>query len=313
MKKLTKVYAAVALSLSSYVCAQNPDPKELPSNKGTFAQSQEQPGSQTLAALRKRAEAGDAEAQYQLFLRYEKENGAVEARAEAVGWLRKAAEAGLPIAQVSLGLLYREGKREVAMNLEEAVQWFRKAAEQGNALGESELGFMYEKGDGVAKDEAEAVRWYTRAADRGLPIAKFDLAFMYEKGHGVPVDVDKAIALYEQSSFSIPTARRNLAILYHDGKLQPKDLAEAYKWAVLDVSAEERRIRQETGVGEDVDSTPRLGYALVLLKDFSKDMSKKDRENGLRMAQDWIQNNTAHLGDEPQTFPETLKRIKKIK
>ena len=56
---------------------------------------------------------------------------------------------------------------------------------------------------------------------------------------GVPVDVNKAIALYEESAFSIPTARRNLAILYHEGKLRPKDLAAAYKWALLDVSAEE--------------------------------------------------------------------------
>jgi TPR repeat protein len=266
----------------------------------------------SLAELRKRAEAGDVEAQYSLFLQYQEGKSSVEARAEAVGWLRKAAEAGHETAQVSLGLLYREGKRGVARNPEEAVKWFRKSAEQGNASGESELGLMYERGEGVAKDETEAVRWYTRAADHGLPIAKFDLAFMYEQGHGVPVDVDKAIALYEESAFSIPTARRNLAILYHDGKLRPKDLAAAYKWALLDVSAEERRaLKEGMGEGEDFDPKPRLGYALVLLEDFAKGMSKREKENGLRMAQDWIRSNAAHLGDEPQTFPETLKHTKK--
>jgi hypothetical protein len=265
-----------------------------------------------LGELHKRAEAGDAQAQYLLFLHYQEGESPIEDREEAVGWLRKAAETGNAKAQVSLGLLYRGGNLGVARNPEAAVQWFRKSAEQGNASGESELGFMYETGDGIAKDETEAARWYMRAADHGLPIAKFDLAFMYEQGHGVPVDIDKAITLYEEAAFSIPAARRNLAILYHDGKLRPKDLAAAYKWALLDVSAEERRtLREGSGKGEYFDPKPRLGYAIVLLEDFAKGMSTKDKETGVRMAQDWIQSHAAQLGDEPRTFPGTLKRIKK--
>ena len=89
-------------------------------------------------------------------------------------------------------------------------------------------------------------------------------------------------------------------------------MAAAYKWALLDVSAEERRaLREGMGQGEDFDPKPRLGYAVVLLEDFAQGMSKKDKENGLRMAQDWIRSNAAHLGAEPRTFRETLKRIKK--
>ena len=268
-----------------------------------------QPQAPALAELRKRAEAGDAQAQYRLYLQYQEGKSPIEGRAEAIDWLRKAAGAGNPTAQVELGLLYRGGKLGATKNPEEAVQWFRKAAEQGDASGESELGFMYEAGDGIVKDEAEAARWYTRAADHGLPVAKFDLAFMYEHGRGVPVDVDKAIVLYEESAFTIPTARRNLAILYHNGKLRPKDLTAAYKWALLSVSAEEKRIfRERKDVGEHFE--PRLGYALVLLEDFAKGMSKKDKENGVRMAQDWVHSNAAQLGDEPQTFPETLKGMK---
>ena len=72
-----------------------------------------------------------------------------------------------------------------------------------------------------------------------------------------------------------------------------------------------RALREGTGEGEDFDPKPRLGYALVLLEDFAKGMSKKDKENGLRMGEDWLRRNAAHLGDEPRTFPETFKRIKK--
>ena len=303
-KKKVLATPLLLVSVFSLLAAEVESHLRLPARVG-------QPQASSLDELRKRAEAGDAEAQYSLFLKYKEGESPVEDRPEAVAWLRKAAEAGHAMAQVTLGLLYREGKRGVARNPEEAVQWFRKAAEQGNASGESELGLMYERGEGVSKDEAEAVRWYTRAADHGLPISKFDLAFMYENGRGVPADVDKAIALYEESAYSIPTARRNLAILYHDGKLRPKDLAVAYKWALLDVSAEERRALREAREGEDFDPTPRLGHALVLLEDFAKGMSKKDKQNGLRMAQDWLRSNAAYLGDEPQTFTASVKRIKK--
>lgn len=264
------------------------------------------------ADLRQRSEAGDRKAQYDLFLRYEEGKSTPEERAEAVGWLRKAAEAGHPDAQVDLGLLCREGKRGLTKNLQEAVEWFRKAAEQGNPSGQSELGFMYERGEGVAKDEAEAVRWYTRAADQGLLVAKFDLAFMYENGRGVTADISKAIALYEESALSIPTARHNLAIIYSDGKHVTKDAAVAYKWAVLDVSAEYARVLTEgPGQGEDFDPRPRLGYALVLLEDISKGMSKKDKEAGRHMAETWLQANSARLGDEPQRFPAAMSSIKK--
>jgi hypothetical protein len=40
-------------------------------------------------------------------------------------------------------------------------------------------------------------------------------------------------------------------------------------------------------------------------------MKKQEKENGLQMAQDWIRSNAASLGDEPRTFPEALKHIKK--
>src|SRR5215469_12823010 len=303
-----KKFLAAALILAS---SRSPSAMGAESRFPLFQQAA-QTQTSALAELRKRAEAGDAKAQHMLFLQYQEGRSPIEDGTQAVGWLRKAAEAGNPAAQVDLGLLCREGKRGVVRNPEEAVRWFRKSAEQGDASGESELGFMYERGEGIAKDEAEAVRWYTRAADHGLPVAKFDLAFMYAHGHGVRVDIDKAIALYEEAAFRIPTARRNLAILYHDGKLRPKDLAAAYKWALLDVSAEERRIlREGMGGGEGVDPEPRLGYALVLLEDFAKGMSKKDKENGVQMAQDWIRNNAGQLGDEPRTFPENLKHIKK--
>ena len=51
---------------------------------------------------------------------------------EAVNWLRKAAEQGHAQAQFNLGVCYALGNG-VPQSYTEAVKWFRKAAEQGQA------------------------------------------------------------------------------------------------------------------------------------------------------------------------------------
>ena len=189
------------------------------------------PSRPEIAGLLQQAEAGDAEAQYQVGSRFAGGQGVTHDDGEALKWWLKAAAQGHPLSQWAVGIFYREGRGGLAKSAEEAVAWFRKAANQGNAWGQAELALMYETGEGVPQDNAEAVRLYTRAADQGLPIAIFDLAYMYENGKGVSADSEKAVKLYELSAISIPTARRNLAILYSEGQgTVRKDPIVAYKW-----------------------------------------------------------------------------------
>src|SRR6266516_3116106 len=74
-----------------------------------------------------------------------------------IGEVKAKAEAGDADSQVELGLRYLDGEG-VAKNQVEAVKWFRKAAEQNFAKAQVNLGVCYEKGEGVAKDEVEAVK-----------------------------------------------------------------------------------------------------------------------------------------------------------
>jgi TPR repeat protein len=67
--------------------------------------------------------------------------------------LRKKAEAGNAFAQYGLGLKYAVGEG-VPQDYAEAVKWYRKAAEQGDAYAQNNLGLMYEYGKGVPKDDA---------------------------------------------------------------------------------------------------------------------------------------------------------------
>jgi Sel1 repeat-containing protein len=168
---------------------------------------------------------------------------------------------------------------------------------------------MYELGEGVAQDSAEAVRWYARAADQALPVAQFDLAYMYATGKGVPADAERAVRLYEPSAVSVPVARFNLASLYLAGSGRVgKDPIIAYKWGLLAVSAEFQRILHDPTVTKDKEA--RLGHAILLVQHISKNLSKKDKKTGRRLAEEWLNANAAHLGAEPQDFAEAIRDLK---
>ncbi len=77
--------------------------------------------------------------------------------------IRKAAEQGLTDAQYNLGVMYDKGKG-VTRNYAQAVAWYRKAAEQGIDRAQYNLGLMYYKGKGVTQDYKEAEAWYEERA-----------------------------------------------------------------------------------------------------------------------------------------------------
>ena len=77
------------------------------------------------------------------------------------------AEKGDAKAQFVLGLKYDTGKG-VPQDSAEAAKWYRKAAEQGYADAQFNLGTMYDEGRGVHQDYAEAAKWYRKAKDQGV-------------------------------------------------------------------------------------------------------------------------------------------------
>ena len=70
----------------------------------------EQTPAQALADLRAGAEAGDAEAQSNLGIRYNLGSGVPEDAVEAVAWYRLAGEQGHAYAQYYLGMMYDAGR-----------------------------------------------------------------------------------------------------------------------------------------------------------------------------------------------------------
>jgi len=85
--------------------------------------------------------------------------------------LVKKAEAGDAKAQFDLGLCYVRADG-VNKDNKEFLKWLTKSAEQGYAPAQWNLGRCYYYSMGIKKDYEKAVKWWTKAAEQGLPEAK---------------------------------------------------------------------------------------------------------------------------------------------
>ena len=82
-----------------------------------------------------------------------------------ISWMRKAAERGDSEAQYELGALSEQG-RGVGLDYGEAVRWYGYAAEQGHGQAQYSLGLLYELGRGVIQDYVHAYMWTNIAASQ---------------------------------------------------------------------------------------------------------------------------------------------------
>ncbi len=69
-------------------------------------------------------------------------------------------------AQFNLGLLYERG-RQLPKNYSEAYRWYMRAARQGHARSQYHLGLMYFRGKGLTRNMREAYSWFHQAALHG--------------------------------------------------------------------------------------------------------------------------------------------------
>lgn len=120
-----------------------------------------------LKSLKNRAEAGDAEAQYQLGVLYDLGLGVTKSYAESGKWYLKAAAAGVAEAQFILGTRYYQHGSKAKENYATAFSWFFKAASQGVPEAQHNLGVMYAQGQGTPINKVEAYKWFILAASRG--------------------------------------------------------------------------------------------------------------------------------------------------
>lgn len=105
---------------------------------------------------------------------------------------KRKAEAGNAYAQYNLGVIYDQGYEGVKQNKSEAAKWFLKAAKQGLAEAQFNIANMYYHGKGVPKNRSEAAKWWCRAAEQGVAEAQYNLGFIYGRGEGVKQNIPEA-------------------------------------------------------------------------------------------------------------------------
>lgn len=74
------------------------------------------------------------------------------------------AERGDPKAQLSMGIVYRDGADGPPQNYKMAKGWFLKSAQNGNGMAMYNLGLMFFGGIGVDPDHVQAYSWFSLAA-----------------------------------------------------------------------------------------------------------------------------------------------------
>ena len=153
-----------------------------------------------LDAVRVRAAAGDAIAQFSL--------GAVlyygsTRTAEGIDWIRKAAAQQVPAAEYHLGQVHEFGFGAVP-DERLALEWYRKAAGHGSAPAQRAVGEFYLKGRSVPADAAEAERWFRRAAEGDDLRAQAQLGQLYLDGAGVARDYASAYVWFAIAAGQTP-------------------------------------------------------------------------------------------------------------
>ncbi len=150
------------------------------------------------AELLKKAQSGDAEAQYKLSEYYLPNTETVSE--EGLKWLKLAAENGNAEAQWTMAKSFLRGWYGMTKNDEQYVFWLSKAANNPdlennkNWISSAQfwLGELYEEGaHGVEKNISEFIRWAKKAAFNGYGSAAFSLGLYYKNAGN-----DKQEAIY---------------------------------------------------------------------------------------------------------------------
>ena len=132
--------------------------------------------------------------------------------AEAIKLLLKKAQKGDANAQFKVGIMYHEGEG-VEQNYQKALKWLKLSAEQKYPEAQFKLGQIHRKGRGVPRDYKQALEWYELAANQGHPKAQFNLGVMYDQEQGLPhniVGAHKWYSLAGEQGLRLATRNRDL-------------------------------------------------------------------------------------------------------
>ena len=227
--------------------------------------------------------------------------------------LRTAAMKGDANAAYEIGVRFAEGKG-VAANYDEAAKWYDRAAQAGVVPATFRLGTLYEKGLGVKKDADIARRYYTQAAERGNAKAMHNLAVLDADGGGRGANYKSAAQWFRKAADrGVADSQFNLGILYARGIGVEQNLAESYKWFTLAAAqgdADAATKRDDVAKRLDPQS---LAAAKLAIQTFSAEPQPDDAVNVQAPAGGWDGGSQASTKPAPKPVARRSRRRRRIK
>lgn len=177
---------------------------------------------------KKRAEEGDAEAQYQVYNAYYEGVGTEKNQVLADQWLTKAADNGHVIAQALAGFQAIHITKDAA----KGVSYLEKAAAGGHLMAKHDLAELYLDGfAGIPMDKERAISLLMENAEDGYAKSQGTLGICYATGNGVPVNHALAVQWFEKAAMqNDPVAQKNMGVSLRRGLGVPENKAEAAGW-----------------------------------------------------------------------------------
>lgn len=249
------------------------------------------------------ADKGDKQGQVKLGYLYELGLGGPVDRAAAGKWYGLAAEQGQPIAQFLLGRLYQLGWLGKEPDYTAAKEWYAKAAKDF-APAAIALGFVY---DTVDDDYKKALDAYQIASATHDPIGDFNTGLIFEKGKGEAVQSEDAKKYYsEAAELGHPKAMVQLAGLYFNGLLGPRDEEEALVWYKKAADLGDKDALYQLGLLSETGVSVTLDLANAKLY-YEKSAAKGNAKASLALARMYQYG----LG-VPQNYAEAFKLYKSL-
>ncbi len=193
-----------------------------------------------LHELKTQAEAGDAAATRQVYLRYAVKGHLAQAQAWSARYmeqLEKLAEGGDTRAMLTLGMNYITGKDFVKPDTGRAVTWLLRAADKGEPSAAYILADIYaQQGDSEMSRQAyeRAYSAYRKLAEQQPENSNviYWLGYMQQNGQGTTADAPAGIALLEKAAdMGNPWAFAQLFKTYTQGIGTEKNDARAISYA----------------------------------------------------------------------------------
>ena len=167
-------------------------------------------------------------------------------RQRAYPCMSRTANAGNAEAQYQLGIMMAEGSGGAKQDLVNGLEMLNKAAAQNHDGAVVKLGELYWTGKGVARDPARAYQYNLRAADAGNNAAAYYVGMQLAKGDGVVADRARAVKYFKVADwFEDAGYQRGLVLADSD----PVAAAEAMSGACYDNTAPLEWLKSAAGRG----------------------------------------------------------------